>query len=1027
MKRLSRCLGWATIFVLCLSSNLWADADISVDGDPSDWPSDVFTFYDEGKDMPPPYADIVAVSITNDNTSGDLGNLYLGIEYLSDFRENVGGNDVDVFIRLDIDGDGSTDGPLDRVIEVTSGDVFDGTGTLVGSVGAMVYDGTFMEVSIPYSILGLTHEDDAFGVVTSTSGHPSGTVDSSPPIDPDTGEPVIIEYDGTVGDDVEPLAVRMVQVSAGADRHGVTLRWVTGSERNNVGFYVYRLDETGKAQRLTRQLIPGLVNASMGRAYRFVDPQGQPGDRYWIEDLESTGLSRIHPVTASQLRFNPRLHMPVPTVARHLTQPAISRKTAPTILPKPKTPPALAPAPAAVVKLGLAQEALFRLTESDLIAAGLDTSRLDGGNLALEGKDGPLPVLVHNGAYWFVGRPQKDRYADTDVLLAYAGTPRPMAVRRTSAGCLQEFNLTADWRRLEEDHVYHIARPGADPFYWALAFAGTPASLSFDLPQPGPGAAQLRLAVAGTAPGETMEHQLQVSINGKDLGVVTWLGRDEQELSFGLSGWELREQANVVQLTIPPGQEHDVVFANRVGVQYGRKLKAQGESMIFEARAGRCLRIDGLTDAAPMLIDISDPGQPVRLTGAELSENPDGTFSLRFNDGLLSTGLKGGPHRYLLTTAAAAPTPDALGAWQPVPLANRDLEVDYLIVTHADFMAAAERMGQYHSSQGRKVKIVTTQQIYDSFNLGRPSAGAIRELMQTAKARWQVAPSFVLLLGGATADSNNVLGGGARDWVPAPFWMTHSQGFEAAADVWYVTAEGSVDAWAAIGRLAVRDLAEAEAVVDKILARHQSPPALTGRMLFVADQDQDAPAGTLGSFEFMAESMINTCLPDTLIPDRLYLSSSLQPQDELLAYYAQGLDVVHFMGHAYMEGWSSPPIMTTALAETLSTPSPFLLFSWSCFDGAFTGPWGESLAWAHVANVGGGAVSVLASSSLSDGKAVEMLAELTLCLLTSGTADTVGQALQQAKNLLHGLYPVHEDAVATFNLLGDPAMPNPWQ
>ena len=119
-------------------------------------------------------------------------------------------------------------------------------------------------------------------------------------------------------------------------------------------------------------------------------------------------------------------------------------------------------------------------------------------------------------------------------------------------------------------------------------------------------------------------------------------------------------------------------------------------------------------------------------------------------------------------------------------------------------------------------------------------------------------------------------------------------------------------------------------------------------------------------------------------------------------------------------------MVTSESAGMLSNQHLFVLLSLSCFDGAFTGPWGEALSWALVSNPDGGALAAVAASSLTDPWAIDMISEQLLCQLTSGEASTLGEALARAEQAISGLAPAIQDAILTFNLLGDPATPNPW-
>jgi hypothetical protein len=1002
MTRIGLKITLGLVLSIFLVGSASADATITIDGDLSEWPADAFGFTDSQGDMPPPYADILQIMATNDNTADDNGYLYLGIEFYGDFRPNVGQNDVDVFIYLDINGDGDTDDPEDRIIEVTGdstaspptlGAVWDGTGTQIAEVSTSdwAYDGEFLEARIPYSVLGLTYDNDSFGLATGISGHPN-IVESAPA--EGEGDDGFIIYDGG---DIEPLAVRMVGMSASPVREGVLLEWATGSERGNAGFNVFRLDEFGRRVRLTQTPIPGQVDSALGANYSFLDTDGGASDRYQIEDVALLGRNKLHgPVIVGSLsgtpvpRMRPRLPVvqPIPVAERKLSIFSWSGRFR-------------LPAPA--VKLAVEREGLHFIGFDDLAAAGLDSNAVRSAGLMLERRAEPVLALATAEGFWFVGVPRVDRYADYEVLTARAGRGASMETRWVEAGCADPRASVAHRLSIEKNLTYYVASPTEDPFYWAWAFEGIPAELAFDTPHPESGDS-IRIDVCGSGVSAGPDHRVTVSLNGVLLGESVWEGRDIQGLAFSLPEGLLRQDGNAVAVEVLSGA--DVVFADRIVVSYRRALRAGEPGIRFRAERAECLRVDGLAAPEVHLLDVTDPAEPVVLTGFDLAGDGRGGYSLRFADPLPRADGRDS-RTYLVAALPAAPVPRLLGSLQTLNTSR--LAADYLIVTHKDFMAAARQLSAFHQARGLKTRIVTTEQAYDTFGHGRPSPQSIREVIRAAQ------PAYVLLLGGATVDSNDYLGKGNTDFVPAAFVKTAGFGYEAAADGWYVPAG------VAIGRLAVQNSAEALAVVEKITTWHDShQPA--GSALFVADRDEKTPA----CFEDMSDNLIGACVPSCLHPERLFSRLSQDPAGDFQALVGQGVDLVTFAGHAFLTGWSNPFMVTSESAGRLTNEHLFLLLSFSCFDGAFTGPWGESLSWAFVNNPHGGALAAAAASSLVDPKAVESFAEQILCRLTSGQAATLGEALAEAERTLSGLTPALDDVISSFNLLGDPATPNPW-
>jgi hypothetical protein len=140
------------------------------------------------------------------------------------------------------------------------------------------------------------------------------------------------------------------------------------------------------------------------------------------------------------------------------------------------------------------------------------------------------------------------------------------------------------------------------------------------------------------------------------------------------------------------------------------------------------------------------------------------------------------------------------------------------------------------------------------------------------------------------------------------------------------------------------------------------------------------------------------------------------------------VDLLSYHGHGFLSGWSSSPILVDSVrAEAYDNQQLFLLLSWTCFDGGFVGPWGESLAWSFVRNPDGGALLATAATTLADPDALIQLGTEVLCRLTSGSSATVGDALLGAQRALAGeTSPATQDLLRTYVLLGDPATPNPW-
>ncbi|MBN2718735.1 MAG: hypothetical protein JXX14_23010, partial [Deltaproteobacteria bacterium] len=301
----------------------------------------------------------------------------------------------------------------------------------------------------------------------------------------------------------------------------------------------------------------------------------------------------------------------------------------------------------------------------------------------------------------------------------------------------------------------------------------------------------------------------------------------------------------------------------------------------------------------------------------------------------------------------------------------------------------------------------------------RPHPEAIKRFLEDTARVGQNTLQHVLLLGTATVDSNDMMGIGDEDYVPTFYYRTNLNGYEAPSDATFVSGLPNVT----LGRLAVRSPSEAGAVIEKLISWYAGEAPLIGVSAYVADRESagersffaDMQAQILASGEFASQA----------VPLRLDTVAS--PTQTLEARLDMGVDFLNYHGHAYVSGWSSPEVANLAFAGRLSNEHLFFVMSFACFDGMFSGPWDESLAWEYVANPAGGAFGALAGSSLAAPEYVELFAAMVTDALASGS-ETVGEAVAVARRQLSmNLSKGAEDTLFTYNLLSDPAAPNPWR
>ena len=100
-----------------------------------------------------------------------------------------------------------------------------------------------------------------------------------------TNQPTPVHVKESRGGDFS-LPVELSSFTATGGDGQVTLRWVTQTEVNNVGFGVYRSEEKdGNYARIG--FVSGAGNTAMPRDYQFTDKEAEAGNTYfyYLEDL----------------------------------------------------------------------------------------------------------------------------------------------------------------------------------------------------------------------------------------------------------------------------------------------------------------------------------------------------------------------------------------------------------------------------------------------------------------------------------------------------------------------------------------------------------------------------------------------------------------------------------------------------------------------------------------------------------------------------------------------------------------------
>jgi len=99
------------------------------------------------------------------------------------------------------------------------------------------------------------------------------------------------------GTEQDEDAITLESFTARAETEGVILEWRTGTEIDNLGFYIIRSESTDDGYTLLNdRIIPAKGNAYSGNSYTLLDGDVQSGHLYyyWLADMDVFGKYTIH-------------------------------------------------------------------------------------------------------------------------------------------------------------------------------------------------------------------------------------------------------------------------------------------------------------------------------------------------------------------------------------------------------------------------------------------------------------------------------------------------------------------------------------------------------------------------------------------------------------------------------------------------------------------------------------------------------------------------------------------------------------
>jgi len=691
------------------------------------------------------------------------------------------------------------------------------------------------------------------------------------------------------------------------------------------------------------------------------------------------------------------------------------------------------------IKIGVVGAGLVRVDVAALIATGLNPGSHprelhlyhDGMEVAMEVEGQATGGLDPAGALYFHSEGLDTRYSDEAVyFLLPANT---LGERTTHLAAVPSagpavLDIPAEAHdAVKSTYLPAVTAPGEDHFVGPYVF-DQPVTRNVATPGATGAGASLRIRLRGgtSYPDISLDHHFGVQVSGVDVLDVRFDGTDEFDETVALPAGLVLDGQTAVSIVpkFDSGAPFDLIYLDSIDMAYRRDtgLRAADDGRLqIPLDTPGMVAIGGLVAPDVRVWDVTDPTTPAVIVGVWAGSDRY-TFegiSGHLYEAATSTGL----------LAASSLRRNVPSSWLAGGAA------DWLAIAPASLIPELKPLAARREAQGLRTAIVDVEDVYDEITGGEFTPVAIQDFVRRIAKSWHPAPRYLLLVGSATYDYRNYLGGAGVNLVPT--MLVDTTFVEAADDAYFGTLDDShVAPDLFVGRIPAATSSELEAIVAKLLkyeldasGRGALDEAWRSRVLLVADngpgsgnpaeaaQFEGALAGVMGELspDVAATPVILRELPDA---NRGPLANAA-----IDTALTAGVGLAFYAGHGGAQLWSDKLIFGPSDISAVPDGSTLPVFVvLGCLNAFFDAPDEASLSQIALSAPDRGAVAFVASTTVTAFAGDDVFAHDFAQRVFGANVRRVGEAITEAKQAL-ATSPGAEDLLRSVVLIGDPATP----
>ena len=447
-----------------------------------------------------------------------------------------------------------------------------------------------------------------------------------------------------------------------------------------------------------------------------------------------------------------------------------------------------------------------------------------------------------------------------------------------------------------------------------------------------------------------INHSAHININSSQIDQHDWNGQTEQmfnNFNDPLSNSYLVHGENNMYVILQgiPGIENQQVMLDYFDVTYWREYKTDTDEMKFTEPQDEDL---GLFQFE--LDNFSIDQVSVYKLGTSIIENVhvesflgngEPPFKISFQDSLINHNTE-----YFAVTEEMKKQPVKILPNIPSNLKLQTNFAKYIVITLTDFIENESllQFKQTWEEQGKIVKIVSLQDVFDEFNYGIRSAQAIKDFIQYAYNNWSGSGiTHVLFMGDGITDERD--NSPSREFNLIPFRNIWAEFWGAiASDNWLGCIVGDdLVPDVAIGRISIWNEDQIEDVVNKTI-QYIDQPNFEDLWHSHVTLAAGGNPGEGAVFANQSEIIRSLWIPDNYKVSRVYCNTDGLPNSyagnttDLISNINDGTIYLQFMGHGGGHIWADYNLLNIADIATFNNENLPFIASLSCYGSAFNTP-----------------------------------------------------------------------------------------